>query len=104
MVWICINCKKKNSNNAKKCHNKKCKEEKPIQLVKQQEQKELKKKIEDYCPICKTHRIFNKVNSKNKWACSVCHKIFKFKGKPVPKDKLIVNALNNKVDKIEFNN
>lgn len=84
MVWICLTCQKKNNNSSRKCVTPKCKTPKPEEVLKKQIEKQNKKFLRDYCPVCKTHRNFTRIKKKNKWFCSGCHKAFKFKGEPVP--------------------
>lgn len=85
MVWICEVCNGKNNNSSIKCRINKCHALKPQKII-LKEQKILEESFKrDLCPTCKTHQDFvRKSKRQNQWICKKCHKIYRFKGKPVP--------------------
>lgn len=102
MVWICTKCNAKNQNSSMKCRKNKCHEPKPEEVINQEIKKEQKYFQRDYCPVCKCHQDFTRRDNRNRWTCSRCHKTFKFKGKPVPEDPIIVNELNKAVEQSDL--
>lgn len=87
MVWICEVCSGKNNNSSVKCRVQKCHAPKPQKLIEFEQKVFEETFVRDFCPTCKSHQDFVKKSSKNQWACGRCHKIYRFKGKPVPEIK-----------------
>lgn len=93
-MWSCTICGKHNQNKNNKCRKAFCKGEKPEQLVRLEQKTYQKNHVRDFCPKCKSHQDFVKINGKRKYQCTRCKRSFKFRGKPVPeiKKELINNT------------
>lgn len=77
-MWRC-ECNYKNNNSKMRCG--KC--EKIREGFKPKDIPISKREIiRDYCPVCKKHTNFKKVN-KQQYSCQSCHKKFKMIGPPI---------------------